>query len=119
MFGSCFELIFSRQKHKRDIIRHKWAGVFGTEKEPQRGRVHPNQKPVALLEDLQYRYSEENALIMDLYLGSGTTIIAAERTKRRCYGCEIEPRYADVILRRWEAESGAKAALLDRIKADG
>lgn len=104
MFGSCFELVWSQKKHKRDILRHKWAGIFGTEHEPQRGREHPNQKPVRLIEDIINRYIDHDALIFDGYLGSGTTLIAAHRTGRRCYGCEIEPRYGDVILRRAEAE---------------
>jgi DNA modification methylase len=55
--------------------------------------------------------------VLDPFLGSGTTLIAAERLGRKCYGCEIEPRYADVILRRWEAETGREAALVERGEA--
>ena len=113
MYGSCFELIWSRQKHKRDMLRCKWAGVFGTEHEPQRGRQHPNQKPCLLLEEMINRYSEIDALIWDGYLGSGTTLIAAQRTGRRCYGIEISEKYCDVILRRWEAETGKTAERID------
>ena len=100
MFGSCFEMLWSRQKHKRDILRHKWAGIFGTEHEPQRGRMHPNQKPVALYEDILTRYTDEGAIIADCYAGSGTTIIACERLGRQCRAIEISPAYVAVSLQR-------------------
>jgi hypothetical protein len=112
MYGSCFELIWSAQKHKRDILRHIWAGIFGTEHEPQRGREHPNQKPVRLLEDIIERYTDTDDLVFDGYAGSGTLLMAAHRTGRRAYLCEILPKYADVILRRAEAE-GLECVLVD------
>ena len=111
MVGSCFETIWSANKHKRDIIRHKWAGIFGTEKEPDRGRKHPTQKPVVLLSDLISRYSKKRDLILDPFLGSGTTLIAAEQLNRKVFGIEIEPRYVDVTIKRWENLTGKKAVL--------
>lgn len=57
--------------------------------------------------------------LFDPFLGSGTTLIAAERIGRRCYGIEIEPRYCDVILRRWEAETGQTATLIERTEIVG
>ena len=110
MFGSCFELIWSKQKCRREILRFKWAGVFGTEKEPQRGRQHPNQKPVVLLVDLVGRTS---GIAADPFLGSGTTLIACERLGRICYGMEIEPRYVQVSIERWQNYTGRKAVKLD------
>jgi len=101
MFGSCFELIWSRQRHKRDILRHKWAGVFGTEKEPQRGRVHPAQKPVVLIEDLLARYSVAGACVLDMFAGSGTTIIACERLGRKARAIELDPGYCAVAIQRF------------------
>jgi hypothetical protein len=65
---------------------------------------HKHEKPVALLQTILEIYSPPEALIYSPFLGSGTTLIAAHRTGRRCYGVEIEPRYGDVILRRAEAE---------------
>lgn len=108
MFGSCFELVWSSRKCKRDMLRHKWAGIFGTEKEPQRGRQHPNQKPVVLLADILDRFEGD---VYDPFLGSGTTLIAAEQLGRTCYGIEIEPRYVDVIIQRWENLTGETAVL--------
>lgn len=100
MYGSCFELVWSQQKHKRDMLRHKWAGIFSSEHESQRGRSHPNQKPTPLIADIINRYTNPNALIVDCYCGSGTTIVAAEQTGRICYGMEIEPKYCAVTLDR-------------------
>jgi hypothetical protein len=64
----------------------------------------PWQKPVGLVEKFMRIYSTSGDVVVDRFLGTGTTLIAAHRTGRRCYGAEIEPRYADVILRRAEAE---------------
>ena len=99
MFGSCFELIWSRASHKQDILRHKWASIFGTEHEPVRGRVHPNQKPVQLYTDLLSRYG--GAIVIDPYAGSGNTIIAAENLSRQCLAVEISPGYVAVALQRY------------------
>jgi len=63
---------------------------------------HPAPFPLALPETFMEAYAVD--LWLEPFCGSGTSIIAAHRTGRRCYGCEIEPRYADVILRRAEAE---------------
>jgi len=53
----------------------------------------------------------EGDIVLDPFVGSGTTIIAAEKLNRRCYAMEIEPRYVDVCIRRWEAFTGRKAVL--------
>ncbi len=114
-YGSCFELIWSKQKHKRDILRHVWSGIFGMQYETSsHKRVHPTQKPVRLLEDIITRYTDEGQIILDPFLGSGSTLISAQRTGRVVYGCELSPAYCDVILSRYEAETGQFATLLSR-----
>ena len=112
MYGSCFELLWSKQKHKQDILRHKWAGIFGTEHEPQRGRMHPNQKPVELYIDILTRFSKEGDIIIDCYLGSGTTIVACERLGRKCRAVEISPAYCAVSIQRWVDVTGGVPELL-------
>ena len=62
MYGSCFELCWSKNKHKRDIARVKWAGVFGTEKEFDHKRYHPTQKPIKLIEWFMTRYARGGAV---------------------------------------------------------
>lgn len=68
-------------------------------------------KPVDLLVYLIKNSSKENDLILDLFAGSGSTLIATEQTKRTCYMMELDPKYCDVIIKRWENLTGEKAIL--------
>lgn len=114
-YGSCFELCWSKNKHKRDIARIRWAGLFGMEKDDTKKRVHPTQKPSILAEWFINKYNKkQNATIVDLYGGSGSTLIACEKTNNICYCMEYEPMYIDVIIQRWENFTGEKAVLLNR-----
>lgn len=65
--------------------------------------LHPTVKPVALIADAIMDVSSRGDIVLDPFLGSGSTVIAAERTGRRCYGIEIDPAYVDVAIRRWQA----------------
>lgn len=109
MYGSCFELCWSKTKHKRDIARVKWCGVFGTEQEFDHKRYHPTQKPIKLASWFLNKYSKENDIILDLFGGSGSTLIACEQLNRKCYMMELDPKYCDVIIKRWETLTGKKA----------
>jgi len=100
MYGSCFELCWSKNRHKRDIARIKWAGIFGTEKEFDHKRHHPTQKPSLLPQWFFSKWGKENDLIADIYLGSGSTMVASHQLKRKCYGMELDPKYCDVIVNR-------------------
>lgn len=113
MYGSCFELCWSKKKHKRDIARIKWAGVFGTEQEFDHKRYHPTQKPIRLSEWFIKRYSKNGQIIVDLFGGSGSTLIACEQLNRTCFMAELDPHYCDVIINRWENLTGEKAVLLN------
>ena len=68
-------------------------------------------KPTALLEDTLLDVMARGAIVIDPFLGSGSTLIAAERTARRCRGVEIDPLYVDVIIQRYQAETGRDAIL--------
>lgn len=72
---------------------------------------HPTVKPVALVADAIRDVSLPGEIVLDAFMGSGTTILAAERTKRRAYGVEIDPGYVDVAIRRWEKLTGQMAVL--------
>jgi len=100
MYGSAFELCWSKSKHKREIARIRWASAFGTEKEFDHKRHHPTQKPTQLASWFFNKWSKENDLIVDLYLGSGTSIITSHQLKRKCYGMELDPKYCQVIIDR-------------------
>jgi site-specific DNA-methyltransferase (adenine-specific) len=109
MYGSCFELCWSKTKHKRHIARIKWAFIFGVEQEFDRIRHHPTQKPILLAKWFFEQFGNEGDTVADLYGGSGSTLIACEQTNRQCYMMELEPKYIDVIIKRWETLTGQKA----------
>ena len=111
IIGSCFELCWSKQKHKREIARIKWMGAFGST--DAKNRVHPTQKPIKLCEWFIEKYSNASESIIDLYGGSGSTLIACEQLDRTCYMMELDPKYVDVIIDRWEQFTGQKAVLLN------
>lgn len=77
---------------------------------PSRSAEHPTMKPVELITRAIFNSSKSEDIILDLFLGSGSTLIAAEKTKRICYGMELDPHYADVIIKRWEEYTGQKAS---------
>ena len=71
--------------------------------------LHPTVKPVAMVADAILDCTERGGIVLDAFLGSGTTVIAAERTGRRCCGLELDPVYVDTIVRRWQAWTGGSA----------
>lgn len=75
-------------------------------------RVHPTQKPVGLIADILRDFTEEKNKVLDLFGGSGSTLIACEQINRNCYMMEYEAYYCDVIVKRWENLTGGKAVLL-------
>ena len=79
---------------------------------PIKNEEHPTMKPIDLLVYLIKNSSKENQLILDLFGGSGSTLIAAEQSKRICYMMELDPKYCDVIIKRWETLTGKKAVLV-------
>jgi DNA modification methylase len=70
-------------------------------------------KPLALMQRAIANSSKPGDLVLDLFAGSGSTLIACERTGRRCAALELDPRYADVVLARWERFSGQTAERVD------
>lgn len=74
-------------------------------------KVHPTVKPVAMLEDSLLDLTNRGDIVLDPFAGSGSTIIAAERTGRVCYAAELDPLYCDVILRRWLEATGVSPVL--------
>jgi len=101
-----FELCWSRQRHHRKIARMKWFGVHGMQLEDTKRRVHPTQKPVALVEWLLEQWGREARTVLDLYGGSGSTLIACQRLGKAALVMELDPGYCDVIVARWEAYTG-------------
>ena len=75
---------------------------------------HPTMKPLGLIGNELKISSNENSIIVDLFGGSGSTLIACEQLNRKCYMMELDPHYIDVIIQRWENFTGEKAVLLNR-----
>ena len=112
MYGSCFELIWSKNRHKRDILRYKWAGIFGMESQDTDKRIHPTQKPTTMLAGILNEWGGSANTVLDLYGGSGSTLIACEQLGKTCYMMEYDQHYCDVIIDRWETFTGQKAVKL-------
>ena len=111
------ELIWTNLDRK-SVRTYKWGwtGRFraGNQKDEMKRKEHPCQKPVGLIENIFKDY--EAKLIIDPFLGSGSTLIACEKTNRKCYGMEIDPQYCQVIIDRWEKFTGQKAIKLENKK---
>ena len=98
----------------REGAKRHWCGdrdqgdIWEIER-PSTSDWHPTTKPLELAERAIENSSQNGDLVLDLFLGSGTTLIAAERTARVCYGMEIDPAYCEVAIARWEAFTGGTA----------
>ena len=97
------------------LYRWLWNGLSrkGDRKTEGKTRVHPTQKPAGLFGEILKDFSEENDSVLDLFGGSGSTLIACEQLDRTCYMMEYEPHYIDVIIKRWEEFTGRKAELIE------
>jgi DNA modification methylase len=71
--------------------------------------LHPTVKPVAMVADAVLDCSARGEIVLDAFLGSGTTVIAAERTGRRCFALELDAGHVDTSVRRWQAQTGGSA----------
>jgi len=101
-------------RHGRDRTKVWHYPSIHTLREGEEGdllALHPTCKPVKMVADALLDCSKRNHVVLDAFLGSGTTLIAAERVGRICYALEIDPLYVDVAIRRWQAHSGACARL--------
>tara|TARA_R100001082_G_scaffold7411_1_gene4521 strand:+ start:137 stop:1288 length:1152 start_codon:yes stop_codon:yes gene_type:complete len=104
---SAAELAWTNQKGRIKMFTHQWHGMIKASEHGQ-ARVHPTQKPVKLAEWSFNQFKNIN-VILDFFGGSGSTLIAAERTNRHSYLMELDPKYCDVIVKRWEDFTGNKA----------
>ena len=97
-------------RHRSNVWCYPGANSFarcGAEGNPL--ALHPTVKPVAMVADAILDGSARGDIVLDAFLGSGTTVIAAERTGRRCCALELDPGYVDTAIRRWQAFTGDKA----------
>lgn len=101
---------------KEDNGAHKWYGptnesnLWEINRDPAKVCVHPTQKPIAIAQRAIRNSSQRGDTVLDLFLGSGSTLIAAETLERRCFGMELDPKYCDAIVRRYLALVGHENA---------
>ena len=90
----------------------RYAGVNTFRKDRMRDlRLHPTVKPVAMIKDAIQDVTRRHEIVLDPFCGSGTTILAAEQVGRRAYALEIEPRYVDAAVDRWQASTRERCNL--------
>jgi site-specific DNA-methyltransferase (adenine-specific) len=92
------------------------ADVIDIARPRERFGNHPTPKPTELIEVALINSSKKSDIIMDSFLGSGSTLIAAEKLNRKCYGMELDEKYCDVIINRWEQFTGLKATIINGTK---
>lgn len=108
-YNSEFELLWTKNKHKKEVIHFNWFRFFGLTSQDVKTRIHPTQKPLEVISPFLEKYSKGKNIIVDIYGGSGSTLIACELLNRKCYMMELTEHYCDVIINRWETLTGRKA----------
>lgn len=99
-----------------EIIGKRLGSVWSVGKDSASSYLHPTQKPVELAVMAIENILQRNKIVLDLFLGSGSTLIACEKTNRTCYGMELDEKYCDVIIERWEQFTGLKATIINGTK---
>lgn len=101
-------LVFNRGA---ELCGKRIGSVWSLQKDKAIKYKHPTQKPVQLAVEAIDKTTKPKSIVLDLFLGSGSTLIACEKLDRICYGMELDPKYCDVIIKRWENFTGKKAEL--------
>ena len=96
-----------------EIYSDKLAKTIIREDKPLMNDLHPTMKPIRMCAELIRHSTKENEKVLDLFGGSGSTLIACEQLNRKCYMMEYDPHYVDVIIDRWENFTGEKAVKLN------
>ena len=111
-FSTDYEVILCSNNGK-EIKGKRIGSVWNIPKDSANDYAHPTQKPVKLSEFAIRNTTERGANVLDLFGGSGSTLMACEQLERNCYMMELDPKYCDVIIKRWEKFTGEKAVLLN------
>lgn len=110
-FSTDYEIILCSNNGAK-ITNKRIGSVWNVPKDNANDYVHATQKPVKLSAIAIESTTNKNNIVLDLFGGSGSTLIASEQLNRKCYCMEIDPKYCDVIVKRWETFSGEKAVKL-------
>jgi DNA modification methylase len=110
-FASDYEVALVWHNNKK-LTGKRIGSVWSINKDGSSQYLHPTQKPVALSAMAIEHTTNKGDLVLDIFGGSGSTLIAAEQTKRICYMMELDTKYCDIIIERWEKLTGQRAELL-------
>ena len=97
----------------KELLSDKISTTVLNEDKPSVNDLHPTMKPIKLIGRLIKNSSKQNEIVLDLFGGSGSTLIAAEQIGRNCFMMEYDPKYVDVIIKRWENLTGLEAQLIE------
>lgn len=111
-FSTDYEIILC-SNNEREIIGKRIGSVWSIGKDNVNDYIHATQKPVELSANAIKNVTKENQNVLDVFGGSGSTLIACEQLNRNCYMMELDPKYVDVIINRWEQYTGKKAIKLN------
>jgi DNA modification methylase len=95
-------------RNRSNVWSYPGLSAFGGERDKSLAS-HPTVKPVALVADVLRDTTKRGGIVLDTFVGSGTTMIAAEETGRRCFAVDLDPLYVDVAVRRWQEHTGRDA----------
>lgn len=111
-FSTDYEIILC-SNNGNEITGKRIGSVWSIQKDNANDYIHATQKPVELSATSILNTTNENDVVLDLFGGSGSTLIACEQLNRKCYMMELDPKYVDVIIQRWENFTGEKAIKLN------
>lgn len=111
-FSTDYEIILCSNNEK-EILGKRIGSVWNVGKDNANDYVHATQKPVELSAIAIKNVTNEKNIVLDVFGGSGSTLIACEQLNRKCYMMELDPKYVDVIIQRWENFTGKKAELIN------
>ena len=99
-------------RNRTNVWSYAGMSSFGKQRDELLG-VHPTVKPVAMIADVLRDVTKRGGVVLDTFLGSGSTLMAAQETGRICCGVDLDPLYVDVAIRRWQNATGREGVLLD------
>ena len=97
-----------------ELLKERKNTTILHEDKPAKNDLHPTMKPIKLISQLIINSSRKNEFVLDTFGGSGSTLIACEQLKRKCRMIELDPKYCDVIIQRWETLTGQTAELIQQ-----
>ena len=112
-YAGQYEVILYLNKGRVELNGARDTDIWEFDREPP--KMHPTMKPIELIAYALNKSSKKGDVVLDCFGGSGSTLIACEQTGRKCYTCELDPKYCDVIIERWENFTGGKAVRLFEI----